>query len=328
MKYLIFMKFLVFANLALFAQNCNKINVNKLFVELSNNEAKVLGDGLISTGLNEFNASFTPDWNTFYFSIRHRANYFVIMKCEIVDNLIQTPEIAEFSGQYNDADPFISSDGKFLYFCSDRYTDDKDTLRDWNIWRLEKIGNSWSNLLLLPFNTQNKNEMYPTVAKNGNIYFHSDYESTKERLDFNGTNIYVAKMEAQNYTGFQKVNPISSDELPEWDPLVSPDEDFLIFTSPRKDSYGGGDMYISFKSKNGQWSEPKNMGPKINSTGMDYCPNLSPDGSVLFFSSYRNEIDFNSRPNNYDEIKNRINAVKNGNGDIYFISSKIINELR
>jgi len=327
-KYLFMINFILLVTLSLQAQEIKQSNINELLASTNRDNAILFADGDISTGLNEFNATFTPEMNCFYFSIRHRMDYFVIMKCYIVNDVFQKPEIAEFSGQYNDADPFISTDGRFLYFCSDRYTDDSDTLQDWNIWRMEKSGDSWNNLLLLPFNTPNKNEMYPTVAKNGNIYFHSDYESPKEGLDFNGTNIYVAEMEGQDYTGFQKVNNMSSDEFPEWDPFISPDEDYLIFTSPRKDSYGGGDLYISFKLNNGDWSTPKNMGPIVNSIGMDYCPNLSPDGSLLFFSSYRNEIDFNSRPNSYDEIKKRINAAKNGNGDIYFISSDIINELR
>lgn len=327
MKNILFAQFLILISFLSLAQNSNLINVNQLITE-NEDKAGLFGDELISTGLNEFNATFAPDMSAFYFSVRHRGDYFAIMQCQVVNGIMQQVEIADFSGQFNDADPFISSDGNTLYFCSDRYSDKTDTLRDWNIWSMEWNEGGWTNLTLLPFNTAEKNEMYPTVAKNGNVYFHSDYASKSKVLDFNGTDIYVAELSNGEYSGFKKIEPVSLIDLPEWDPFISPDEDYLIFTSPRKDSFGGGDLYISYRQNNGSWSEPKNMGNKVNSVGMDYCPNLSPDGKVLFFSSYRNEIDFSSRPGNYGELVKKVNSSRNGNGDIYFISSKVINELR
>jgi Tol biopolymer transport system component len=47
------------------------------------------------------------------------------------------------------------------------------------------------------------------------------------------------------------------------------------------------------------------MGEDINSEKYDYCPILSPDGKYLFFSSSRS-----------------------GNGDIYWVDAKIIEEFK
>ncbi len=61
----------------------------------------------------------------------------------------------------------------------------------------------------------------------------------------------------------------------------------LIMSLPRKDSYGDNDLYISFKVGDNHWSEPKNMGPKINTNMREVTPHLTADGRDLFFASNR-----------------------------------------
>lgn len=62
-------------------------------------------------------------------------------------------------------------------------------------------------------------------------------------------------------------------------------------------------MYISFRSEDGKWSKPVNMGAEVNSNGMDYCPNLTPDKKHLMFSSYRNNLDFSRTPLTFGKVK-------------------------
>lgn len=59
----------------------------------------------------------------------------------------------------------------------------------------------------------------------------------------------------------------------------------LIFPSRRPGGYGGFDLYISVKNNDGQWSEPKNLGPTINSAYDETTPFLARDGRTLYFSS-------------------------------------------
>lgn len=56
----------------------------------------------------------------------------------------------------------------------------------------------------------------------------------------------------------------------------------LYFSSNRSDSYGGYDLYVSVKTGN-TWSEPKNLGPTINSQGNEITPFME-DG-ILYFAS-------------------------------------------
>lgn len=68
---------------------------------------------------------------------------------------------------------------------------------------------------------------------------------------------------------------------------LSPDGNYLIFTScNRQDGIGSCDLYLSFK-ENGQWTRPTNMGPAFNSNAWDGQPCFGLDGLTLFFSSSR-----------------------------------------
>lgn len=57
----------------------------------------------------------------------------------------------------------------------------------------------------------------------------------------------------------------------------------LYFASDMPGGYGGSDIYFSVYS-NGRWSQPFNLGPKINTQGNEFFPYISNDG-VLYFSS-------------------------------------------
>ncbi|GIV27843.1 MAG: hypothetical protein KatS3mg027_1657 [Bacteroidia bacterium] len=59
----------------------------------------------------------------------------------------------------------------------------------------------------------------------------------------------------------------------------------IYFASNRKGGYGGTDIYVCRKLDNGKWAEPENLGPSINTEFDEDFPNLSPDETILFFSS-------------------------------------------
>ncbi|MEJ7644009.1 MAG: OmpA family protein [Chryseolinea sp.] len=53
------------------------------------------------------------------------------------------------------------------------------------------------------------------------------------------------------------------------------------------DSYGNCDIFYAEMSSDSTWSNVKNLGPAINSTGWDSQPSLSHSGDTLFFTSDR-----------------------------------------
>jgi len=68
------------------------------------------------------------------------------------------------------------------------------------------------------------------------------------------------------------------------------EEESILIASSRPGSadnpnYGETDIYISKKLPNGKWSEPKNIGPNINTKYKEEFPQFSPDGKTLYFAS-------------------------------------------
>ncbi len=83
-------------------------------------------------------------------------------------------------------------------------------------------------------------------------------------------------------------------EYPDFAPVVTADDEEMIFTSRRSDCLGDmapdgfqyEDLYISTK-QGGKWSKAINMGTTINTTGHDACIGLSTDGQKLYM--YRDD---------------------------------------
>jgi len=69
---------------------------------------------------------------------------------------------------------------------------------------------------------------------------------------------------------------------------ISQDGQWLIFTGCNyPEGQGSCDLYISFKTKNGSWTEAENIGPIVNTDLWESAPSLSPDKKDLYFSSNR-----------------------------------------
>jgi hypothetical protein len=129
-------------------------------------------------------------------------------------------------------------------------------------------------------NTGEHSENYPTVARDGTIYFMSRREDTIGKTD-----VYRAARSGNGYSEAENlgtpVNSIESDQ----DPFIAPDGSYLIVClTGRPDSFGGYDLYATFADEDGSWSEPVNLGEGVNSAGSEFRPYVSADGKYLFYT--------------------------------------------
>ena len=65
---------------------------------------------------------------------------------------------------------------------------------------------------------------------------------------------------------------------------MTSDGETVYFASDKRKGFGGTDIYVSHKDKNGKWSKAKNLGNLINTTFNEESPRIY-DDSVLYFSS-------------------------------------------
>jgi len=279
-------------------------------------EPVIFGDGVISTSDFDSHPAFTPDGKTLYF-LRSTPgfNLWTIVFSRFQKGKWSTPEVAPWSGQYSDADPFITADGSRLFFTSRRPVPGKEK-PELDLWFVKKTTTGWSEPenIGAPINSTG-NEWYPTVAANGTIYFGSDREGGKGRTD-----IYRSRLVNGKYAEAENLGEVINTQFNEFEALIAPDESFLIFMGGgRPDSRGGFDLYISY-NRNGVWTAPVNLGDKINSSGNEYSPTISPDGKYFFWTSSRGFADKPlPKPLNYQELTDKLRSPGNGLGDIYQI---------
>jgi Tol biopolymer transport system component len=284
---------------------------------------EIYAPGIISHGFHEQSITFSIDGSEAFYTISdNNYSQYIIVHLTSINNVWQEPKIAEFSGNSSDLSPFFSPyDGK-LYFTSRRdYIEDSLVVNDLNIWYSEGINGKWSQAIKMEskINTNNK-EGLMSIASNGNAYFQARYNDNWD--------IYISTFKDGHYQIPEKINSNINTEYNECAPYISPDESFLLFHSNRKGGYGINDIYISFKSKEGYWQDPINLGEKINTNASEFNPTITPDGKYLFFSSYVSNPPDSYKNKNYTEIIELYFNPKNGYATLYWVDSKIINLLR
>ncbi len=277
----------------------------------------IFGDGVISTRDYESSITFEPDGQTAYFvKSLPDLSFRVIVVSRFAKGKWSTPEVAPFSGQYSDTDPFVSPDGKKLFFASRRPIEGAIPKADFDLWIVEKTSTGWSDPRHLdaPINSESQ-ETSPSVAADGTLYFSSNRAGGKGSAD-----LYRSKLASGNYSAPESLGDVINSPGPEIQVFVSPDERILIFAAARSDSHGSVDLYLSQRT-DGAWSKPVNLGNKINSSGVDSAPRISPDGKYFFWTSTRGYgfEDQQVKQLTYAELSNKLQSAGNGLGDIYQI---------
>jgi WD40-like Beta Propeller Repeat len=216
----------------------------------------VFAEGVVSTGDFDSHPAFTPDGKTVYF-LRSTPNFnlWTIVVSHFAKGRWSTPVVAPFSGQYADADPFITRDGLRFFFISNRPVAGKST-QDLDIWVMEKSGAGWGEPKNLgaPVNSAG-NEWYPTLSANGTIYFGSDRPGGAGRTD-----IYLCRVVSGKYSEAENLGNVINTPANEFEALIAPDESYLVLMAGgRADGLGGFDLYVSFKQGK-SWTKPGNLG--------------------------------------------------------------------
>lgn len=281
-------------------------------------------DGFISNQFNVRDASFTPDGNMFFYSIS-RIPQGVIMMVQQSDNLWSEPQIAWFSGQYYDIEPFVTHDGSRIYFVSNRPLTKGGEVKDFDIWYVEKQNETWSE----PINAGDSvnssyNEFYPTEDIYGNLYF-----CVARPDNIGGEDILCATRTKNGYTKAKNVGTPINTQADEYNAFIAYNGAFLIYTTHGYDKgFGSSDLYISF-NENGRWQTPKNMGAKINTEYTEFCPYVSPDGKFLFFTSTRTSLqNFSDTIISTDSLISILSSSNNGSSNLYWIDAGIIQKMK
>jgi hypothetical protein len=271
---------------------------------------RMFAPDMVSTDAVELNGVFSPDFQEFFFA-RLIDGVQTLHHSILERGVWSSPRpLYLFPGQTRATadDMALSPDGQRLYFLGrhPHAYDPRGTSPD--IWVSERVNGRWApaNVVPPPVSTSAM-EVYPVVVADGSLYFTSSRPG-----GIGPSDLYRAqRLPDGSFAEPVNVGPPINTEFGIGDTYVSPDERFMVFGSRRPPSFGSGDLFVSFRSDDGTWSEPVNLGESINTSMIDYCPMITPDGAFLFFSR-----------------RNAGTWADAKEGDVYWVSVRILDQFR
>lgn len=246
---------------------------------------QVFAPNFISNEEYEFGSVFNAKGNEFYYGVDVNGKS-EIRYTKRKKGRWSKPIILLAHETYGYNDPFLSPDEQRLYFISKRAIDGQGPNReDHDIWYVEKTKKTWSEPINAGPNINSAgNEYYISFTKDGTMYFSSNVNAPEERKGYDN-DIYYAKSIDGTFQEAVRLPETINTPAYEADVYIAPDESYLIFCSTRAGGLGRGDLYISFKNADGNWTQAVNMGPEINTEGHELCPFVSLDGKYFFYTS-------------------------------------------
>ncbi|HLN56435.1 MAG TPA: tetratricopeptide repeat protein [Bacteroidales bacterium] len=142
-----------------------------------------------------------------------------------------------------------------------------------------KSDGAWSGPMNMNEILKVDQDLLPTsLSKDGKtLYLYSS-------ADYDGI-IYSSHFENGTWSPIVKLNDNINTKYWESHATVSHDNKKLYFTSNRKGTLGGLDIYVSERDSTGDWGPAKNLGAVINTPYNEESPFLSQDDKTIFFSS-------------------------------------------
>lgn len=181
------------------------------------------------------------------------------------------PRIADFITGSDAFYPFFSADGAELYYVSP----------DWfgrSLKVSHKIDGDWTRPEKVGSPLKDGNLMWSaSISATGTFYFGMLDDERQEQ-------IYRVRRTGEGYDDAELLTGgINHAGRGASTPFIAPDESYLLFSSMKPGGVGMWDLYVSFPSAGGSWSDAYNLGPLVNSGANEDSPVVTGDGKYLFF---------------------------------------------
>ncbi|OQY02811.1 MAG: hypothetical protein B6I20_06415 [Bacteroidetes bacterium 4572_117] len=213
-----------------------------------------------------------------------------IEKCRVSKKYVDNPmKISinnlgySINSEFSDHSPVISADESVMIFTSRRKNShsqkvEPDGEYNEDIYISYFQDSSWTKPIDIgsTINTVNHEASIGLSVDGQKLFI---YKSEDEG------SIYLSTLDGDVWTTPKKLGEPINTKNRETHASLSADGNRLYFTSDRKGGYGGLDIYVSYKKISGKWSEPKNLGPTINSSFDERAPYIHADGKTLYYST-------------------------------------------
>jgi len=218
--------------------------------------------------------------------------------------------------------PFLSYDGKELYFTSNKPVDDPEIESEYNFWVSKRDGDSWTEPTPLPPPINGRgNTTGISVSTNGGIYYTliTDEEQA----------IYRSYYKDGTYSEPERLPDTVNSTNAQFDGVIAPDESYMILpVYNREDSLGSTDLYVTFRDENDNWTPVVNLGSKINTKFTESAARITADGKYLVFTGMLESHNWGNESLSFADILNYYTKPGYGNPDIYWVDAKFLDQFR
>jgi hypothetical protein len=295
-------------------------------------EAVLFAPGIVSTGMYERDMAMTVNGDEIYYGLL-LGNQATIMVSRLEDGKWTEPEIASFASdmRHQYFEPSLTRDGKKVFFLSSLPPEGKEALPGWgyqSIWAAERRENgAWGKPydLAFPINAEGRN-FYPSVTDDGTLYFTRAVSKEFQPV------LYRSRLKDGQYSDIEKLpDPVNGNGNP-YNAFIAPDESYLIACAADipGEAAGTPQYYVYFRTQDGRWSRPVNLGEKINKPGgAASSAYVTRDGKYLFFAStWKKAFEPPAHGTfSLSDLLRIYTTPQNGNSDIYWIDAGFIQEL-
>ena len=190
---------------------------------------------------------------------------------------------------YGDVNPNISADGLSLYFDDYPVYPKPGGYGGGDMWvtRRDTTDDEWGTPMNLgpTVNTSYSDGALCISADGLTLIFESNRPGGYGNYDLWMSTRTTTK---DDWSAPVNLGPTVNSSADEYPPSISADGLSLYFGSNRPGGLGSFDIWVTKRATvSDPWAPPVNLGPPVNSFAFDACPNLSADGSTLYFTSTR-----------------------------------------
>ncbi len=203
-------------------------------------------------------------------------------------NLAINSKYSEFAPMFLDSNQVVfSSSQDSSFFNTRRYKWNDQPYLDLYVAQINKESQDLKEAIKFSkkLNTKYHEASVTFSPDNRTLYFTRNNYGKKLKRGINGINnlkIYKSHKEGLDWTEAIEV-PFNSDDYSTGHPALSPDGKQLYFVSDMPGSIGDTDIFVVDVLDGGHFSEPRNLGPGINTEKREMFPFFN--GDKLYFSS-------------------------------------------
>lgn len=190
------------------------------------------------------------------------------------------------NSSYHEEAPFLSPDGRTLFFSRSRHPQNVGGLKDpGDVWisRLNEQGNWTEPEPLQSVNDKNYNAVVG-LDPQGNLYVLSYNDDRRRYAKTTALNRF--SKEGDSWGNAQAIEIPSFLNRSETQSMsLTADGRVLLMSIDSYGSYGNEDLYVAFRQPDGSWSAARNLGSDINTYYQEMTPFLAADNQTLYFAS-------------------------------------------